>query len=134
MPARTWRNMPSFYNLTGSRCNGCSHLEFPKAAACRKCGSQDLSEHSFSGTGKIETYTIIRQPFNEEGMAEQLVCSSPYAIAIVRLDEGPMITAQLADCEAGEIAIGKPVKAVLRKISEGGDDGLIRYGYKFVLA
>ena len=134
MPANIWRRMPAFYNLAGSECKKCSSLYFPASKICKKCSSQDIDERVFGGSGKVVTYTVVRQGFNDDSENEKLICDSPYIISIIKLEEGPMITAQMADCEPEEMKIGTSVKAVFRKISEEGEEGLIRYGYKFILA
>jgi uncharacterized OB-fold protein len=55
----------------------------------------------------------------------------PYIVALINLEEGPRITAQLADVSPNEVKIGMPVEMVIRKISEEGERGVIQYGYKF---
>ena len=55
----------------------------------------------------------------------------PYIVALIDLEEGPRITAQLTDVASDEVEIGMPVEMVIRKISEEGERGLIVYGYKF---
>lgn len=78
-----------------------------------------------SGKGKIVTYTIIHvAPEQFEGQA-------PYPIAVIQLDEGPRITAQIVDCDVDDIKIGMKVKSTFRKIQEDGYIGAIYYGYKF---
>lgn len=57
----------------------------------------------------------------------------PYILAIVKLEEGPKLTAEIVDCEIDEVKIGKEVGAVFRKIVEKGPHGVIQYGYKFKL-
>jgi uncharacterized OB-fold protein len=52
-------------------------------------------------------------------------------VALIRLEEGPLVTAQLTDVAPEEVSIGQPVEMVTRKIREDGPDGLIVYGYKF---
>ena len=56
---------------------------------------------------------------------------APYVLAIIQLDEGPRLTAQV-DCKPEEIYIGMRVKAAFRKILEEGEDGIIHYGTKFI--
>ncbi len=51
--------------------------------------------------------------------------------ALVQLDEGPLVTAQLTDVDIDDIQIGMPVEMVTRRLREYGEDGLIIYGYKF---
>jgi len=55
----------------------------------------------------------------------------PYAVALVKLEEGPLVTAQLTDVSPDQVEIGMPVEMVTRKVREFGEDGVILYGYKF---
>jgi uncharacterized OB-fold protein len=50
---------------------------------------------------------------------------------LVRLEEGPLVTAQLTDIDGGEVAIGTPVEMVTRRLRAEGEEGIISYGYKF---
>jgi uncharacterized OB-fold protein len=55
----------------------------------------------------------------------------PYTLALVKLDEGPLVTAQLTDVDAEDVHVGMPVEMVTRRIREEGENGMIVYGYKF---
>ncbi len=55
----------------------------------------------------------------------------PYTVALIKLDEGPLVTAQLTDVDAEDVHIGMPVEMVTRRIREEGENGMIVYGYKF---
>jgi len=51
---------------------------------------------------------------------------------MVKLEEGPMVTAQLTDLGEKPVEIGMPVEMVTRKLRTDGDErGLLVYGYKF---
>jgi uncharacterized OB-fold protein len=52
-------------------------------------------------------------------------------VALIKLHEGPLVTAQLTDVDVEDVHIGMPVEMVTRKIKEEGENGLIVYGYKF---
>jgi len=67
--------------------------------------------------------TVFNAPF---GFEEQ----APYVLALVQLESGGLITAQLTDLE-GEPSIGMPVEMVTRKLRTDGEAGIIIYGYKF---
>jgi len=56
---------------------------------------------------------------------------TPYVVALIKLEEGPMITAQLADVSKDEVYIGMPVEMVTRKMCAEGESGPIVYNYKF---
>ena len=78
-----------------------------------------------SGLGEIFSYsTMYNAP---KGFEDQ----KPYTVALVKLDDGPMVTAQLTDVDHDEIQIGMRVEMVTRKIREDGSEGQIIYGYKF---
>ena len=53
--------------------------------------------------------------------------------AIIDLEEGARITAQIVDCKYDELKIGLGVEAVFRKLYKSGEKGIIHYGTKFRL-
>lgn len=79
---------------------------------------------TFAGTGEIFSFTTIQDP--PEGFEDQ----APYMLALVKLDEGPLITAQITDLDEPP-AIGDRVEMVTRKLTTEGPRGVIIYGYKF---
>ena len=81
-------------------------------------------QFTFSGSGEVYSYTTLQE--TPEGFDDQ----APYMLALVKLDEGPLITAQLTDVD-GPIAIGDRVEMVTRKLTTEGSRGMIVYGYKF---
>jgi uncharacterized OB-fold protein len=80
---------------------------------------------ALSGRGNVYSYTTVFDA--PAGFGE----FAPYPVAIVKLDEGPMVTAQLTDLSPEEVVIGMPVEMVTRKLYEQGDEGVIVYNYKF---
>lgn len=130
---KIWRKIKEHYNLVGNRCNECGNLIFPGRDVCNKCGSVELSEHKFKGYGEIVTFSIIRTPFSDpEGENIEIPARHiPYAIAIIKLEEGPMLTCQIVDTSSEQLKIGVKVEMVFRKILEKGKKGVIQYGYKF---
>jgi uncharacterized OB-fold protein len=58
--------------------------------------------------------------------------TTPYTVALVKLAEGPMVTAQLTDLGDQPVEIGMPVEMVTRRLRSDGDErGMLVYGYKF---
>lgn len=78
-----------------------------------------------SGRGEVYSFTTMYNV--PQGYEDQ----KPYTVALVKLDEGPMVTAQLTDIDTREVKIGMRVEMVTRKLREEGDEGQIIYGYKF---
>ncbi|MBW9222241.1 Zn-ribbon domain-containing OB-fold protein [Methanothermococcus sp. SCGC AD-155-C09] len=125
MVVRTWRHISERYCLIGTRCKTCGRIYFPSRNVCPHCRRKGkLEEYKLNGKGKVYTYSVIHAP------PKDFEKVSPYIIAIVELEEGPKITAQI-DCDIDEVYIGMPVEAVFRRIKEDGEDGIIDYGYKF---
>ena len=126
---RTWRHIPQRYNLIGSKCTNCDDVYFPPRLVCPKCRRKGNIENlQFKGKGKIYSYSIVQTP------TDDFKEISPYAVAIVELDEGAKLTTQLVDCNVNDIEIGDPVEMVFRKIREDGEDGVISYGFKFKIS
>lgn len=77
-----------------------------------------------SSLGEVYSYTIVTEA--PEGFDQY----APYVLALVKLDDGPILTAQLTDL-AGEPHIGMRVEMVTRRLTTEGTQGVIAYGYKF---
>jgi uncharacterized OB-fold protein len=58
--------------------------------------------------------------------------NAPYTVALIKLEEGPLVTAQLTDLGEASVEIGTPVEMVTRRLRTDGDErGMLVYGYKF---
>jgi uncharacterized protein len=123
--SRNWRLQKQRYGLVGEVCPHCDAKIFPPRDVCPNCAGAAKTPFAFSGKGEVYSYTTVYDaPEGYEGNA-------PYTVAIVKLEEGPMVTAQLTDVDNGKVSIGQPVEMVTRKLREDGDKGMLVYGYKF---
>ncbi len=123
---RHWRLKKQRYNLTGEVCPHCDAKLFPPRDVCPECGQNAKTEYTFSGQGEVYSYTTIYDP--PAGYEP----NAPYTVALVKLVEGPIITAQLTDLGEEPVEIGMPVEMVTRRLRSDGDDrGMLVYGYKF---
>jgi len=80
---------------------------------------------AFCGRGTLYSFSRVLQP--PRGFASM----APYAVGMVRLEEGPLISCQLADTDGVDLSIGMPVEMVTRKLRDAEEHGYIVYGYKF---
>ena len=85
----------------------------------------DAEHFQFAGTGEIYSFTTLGNP--PSGFEDQ----APYTLALIRLDEGPLLTAQLTDLDNSPPRIGDRVEMVTRRLYSEGQSGMIVYGYKF---
>jgi hypothetical protein len=123
--SRHWRLQQQRYGLVGEVCPHCDEKIFPPRDVCPNCSGEAKTPYTFSGKGEIYSFTTIYDaPEGYEGL-------TPYTVALVKLAEGPLVTAQLTDVDNGKVDIGTPVEMVTRKLREDGDRGMLVYGYKF---
>lgn len=123
---RHWRLKKQRYALVGEVCPHCEAKIFPPRDVCPECSQEAKTEFQFSGRGEVYSYTTVYDA--PAGYEEQ----APYTVALIKLEEGPVITAQLTDLDNQPVEIGMPVEMVTRKLRNDGDErGLIVYGYKF---
>jgi uncharacterized OB-fold protein len=124
--ARHWRLKKQRYSLTGEVCSNCDTRIFPPRDICPDCGKEAKQIFNFSGKGEIYSYSTV---YNAPAGYEE---SAPYTVAMIRLEEGPLLTAQLTDFEEEDLQIGAPVEMVTRKLRQEGDErSMLVYGYKF---
>lgn len=123
--ARHWRLSPQRYSLIGEACPTCQAKIFPPRDLCPECGSEARHEYHFSGRGEVYSFTTVTEA--PAGFSE----FAPYAVALVQLEEGPMVTAQITDLDGSPLRIGMPVEMVTRKLLSEGEKGTLVYGYKF---
>jgi uncharacterized protein len=124
--ARHWRLKKQRYGLVGEICPHCEVKIFPPRDVCPSCGEEAKEPYAFSGKGTVFSYTVLQEgPAGFDNFA-------PYTVAIIQLEEGPMVTAQLTDLGDQPVTIGMPVEMVTRRIRSDGDEhGMLVYGYKF---
>ena len=120
-----WRIKKQRYALVGEVCPHCSAKIFPPRDICPECGDEAKDHYQFSGRGEVYSYTTLY--YAPAGYEEQ----APYTVAMVQLEEGPLVTAQLTDIDVKEPEVGMPVEMVTRKLGSEGDRGILIYGYKF---
>ena len=114
------------YALVGEVCDHCDAKVFPPRDICPDCGEEAKTLYNFTGRGEVYSYTTVYDP--PAGFDE----ASPYTVAMIKLDEGPLVTAQLTDLEQKNVEIGMPVEMVTRKLRSATDErGMLVYGYKF---
>lgn len=75
--------------------------------------------------GTILSWTKISVPGHE------FKKYAPYPVVLVELTNGKRLYGQLVDYRETDLAIGKNVYSILRKVRQTNPDGVIAYGIKF---
>lgn len=123
--SRHWRIRRQRYAMVGEVCPHCENKIFPPRDVCPDCGKDARDLYEFSGRGEVYSFTTV---YDAPAGHEENV---PYTVALVKLEEGPLVTAQLTDIGSESIQIGTPVEMVTRRLRAQGERGMILYGYKF---
>jgi uncharacterized OB-fold protein len=90
--------------LTGIRCGACATLALPPKELCPTCHQRQWEPVPLAGTGVVTSFTVIRIP--PRGRAPE----APYAVAVVKLDEGISLLGRVVDIPLEELTTGLPVK------------------------
>jgi uncharacterized OB-fold protein len=96
--------------LRFQRCaNG--HVVFQPALLCRTCTDADLAWETSTGRGRVYSYTTIWRPPDP-------AFAAPYVAAIIDVDEGYRMLANVIGCDHEEVAVGMPVAVEFHPISD----------------
>ena len=117
--AKHWRLKGPRYRLEGVRNRRTNTITFPPPHVT----GPDDEPMTLSGRGEVWSWTAVENGLDAWG--------GRYLMAMIKLAEGPLITAQLTDVEPEAVQIGQPVEMVTRRLRDLGEDGLLVYGYKF---
>jgi len=90
--------------LTAIRCGRCGELAIPPKEFCPACQERAWEPAPLDGHGTIASFTVIRVP--PRGRAAE----APYAVAVVRLDEGVSLLGRIVDIPLDALNIGLPVR------------------------
>lgn len=91
---------------------GCAQAYFPPRPFCPSCGSRNVATFKASGRGTLHSYVINQRP--APGF------TGPYAIAVVKLDEGPKMMTNISGVEQTPeaLVLDMPVEMAPEEASE----------------
>lgn len=87
--------------LIGSICQDCGHKVTPQRQICPNCLGSHTQVIELSGTGSLAAFTVIYSPSLMMAQAGY-DAKHPYCVGIVKLDEGPKISAQILDLDVNQ--------------------------------
>lgn len=111
----------SQHKLMGTRCTRDGQVFLPPRALCPQDFNSQMEWVEFSGRGRLAAFSIVYigpSHMIEAGYNRK----NPYCAAIIELEEGPKISAQLLDVDVlhpETIQIGMPVQVDFVERGEG---------------
>ncbi len=117
-----WWEAVRRHELLLQQCQGCGTLRFPPRAICNVCQGRGAAWVPASGTGTVQSWIVSHHVFLRS-MAGEV----PYAVALVRLDEGDdllmygnIVTVggggEIAAADPAAITAGMRVRAVFADV------------------
>lgn len=94
--------------LRVQRCGACGAYVFIPQPLCTTCGSDGVTWVASGGHGSVYSFSVVHR-------APHPAFATPYLVAIVSLDEGFEMLANL-ECEPERAAIGMRVRVAFRAV------------------
>jgi uncharacterized protein len=101
-------------HLVAQECVACGALFFDRRNGCARCGAQEFQAKPLSSTGIVRSYTIVHRAAPK--------VPAPYISAVVELDGGGVIKANLVGVEALPEAVRLGGRVRLVTFVAGTDD------------
>ena len=91
------------HRLSFQKCSKCSQIRYPIGPMCPACHSLDFEWVESTGKGTIYSYTVVHHQTHP-------AFKVPYTVALVEMEEGPRVVAELRGDGAASPEIGKAVR------------------------
>lgn len=88
-------------------CKSCGKSHWFPRAHCPFCYSDAVTWKESGGTATVFSWTVTRRT------------GSPYVVAYVELDEGPILLTNIVECDPDHVHIGMPVSVTFKQAPEG---------------
>lgn len=94
------------------KCDACNTTYFPPRPFCPDCGQRKVSVLEASGRAVLHSYVINHRP--HPGF------DSPYAIAAVKLEEGPVLMSNIVGVEQtpDALVLDMPLKVIFEQMND----------------
>ncbi len=86
-------------------CDACDATWHPPLPSCPECAGDRVAWRRSRGEGTVHSFTVVQETPDPD-FADRC----PLVIALVRLTEGPLVIANLLDCDPAEVQIDAPVR------------------------
>lgn len=96
------------------RCSDCDRTWHPTQITCRSCGTVLETWVPTTGGGEIFSVSVIHRG------TERATTSGPYAVAVIRLDDGPHLLSEVGAEDTHDAAIGARVRVTAEPTSARG--------------
>ncbi|MFN8169157.1 MAG: Zn-ribbon domain-containing OB-fold protein [Candidatus Nanopelagicales bacterium] len=110
-----WWDATRERRLVLQSCSACGEVQHHPRHVCTSCGATDaLGWVGSEGAGVVDTFTVVHR-------APRPDLETPYVIARVRLDDGPVLLTRVVaeDGSLPDVAIGDAVRLAWSPLADG---------------
>lgn len=86
------------------RCSECGSHQFYPRIFCTACSSRAVEWVPASGRGKVLTWTVVQR-----AVSSAYADDVPYVIALIKLQEGPVLMSKVCGCEPDAVCLDMAV-------------------------
>jgi uncharacterized OB-fold protein len=86
-------------------CEACGAAHLYPRSRCPRCGGARMEWKEASGIGRLASFSVVHR-----APAPEFAADVPYAVATVRLEEGPQIMARIVEVPHDRLRIGMPLR------------------------
>ena len=94
------------------QCANCGHIRYPISTICPVCWSADYDWTPLSGGGTVQSHIVFERAYHE-AWADQV----PYVVALIELDEGPVLVSNVVGVPPSAVRVGQPVTVTFARRS-----------------
>jgi uncharacterized OB-fold protein len=94
------------------QCANCGHIRYPISTICPVCWSADCDWTPLSGRGTVQSHIVFERAYHE-AWAGQV----PYVVALIELDEGPVLVSNVVGVPPSAVRVGQPVTVTFARRS-----------------
>jgi uncharacterized OB-fold protein len=107
-----WWDATRERRLLVQRCGACGHRQHYPRNICAACGRLGPSFVEASGRGTIYSFSVVNR-------APDPAFDPPYVVALVRLEEGPVLLTNIVGCEPDAVRCDMPVSVEWEDLPDG---------------
>jgi len=101
------------HELRLQKCTKCQFIRFPASPLCPECHSNDHTWQRVKGTGSVFSWVVFHKCY-----FPSFAKNVPYNVAMIQLDEGPIVIANIINIENSAIKRGLRVEVMFDDIDD----------------
>ena len=99
------------HRLVLPRCTACGHVWFPPFAVCGRCQGRGREWIEASGRGTVFGVAVFERQYMR-------AFPVPYHVALVELEEGPLMYGDVVDVDHDDVRVGMAVEVTFDDVTD----------------